>query len=72
MREDDTKVSLNTVVGSNYCDIGVFLDDRLERVIVVSVIDNLIKGAAGQAVQNFNLLFDLDETLGLTRPGWLI
>jgi len=72
LREEENRVSLNAVVGSNYCDIGIFLDDRLNRVIVVSVIDNLIKGAAGQAVQNFNLLFDFEETLGLTQPGWLI
>lgn len=72
VQEGGNRVSLNTVVGSNYCDIGVFLDERLERVIAVSVIDNLIKGAAGQAVQNFNLMFGLDETLGLTQPGWLI
>lgn len=72
LRESENKISLNTVVGSNYCDIGVFLDDRLNRVIVVSVIDNLLKGAAGQAVQNLNILFDLDEGLGLRQPGWLI
>jgi len=72
LREEENKISLNTVVGSNFCDIGVFLDERMNRVVAVSVIDNLIKGAAGQAVQNMNLLFGLDETLGLTRPGWLI
>lgn len=72
LRNDENRISLNTVTGSNYCDIGVYLDDRMERVVIVSVIDNLIKGAAGQAIQNLNILFDLDETLGLTHPGWLI
>ena len=68
----DLCVSLNSVTGSNYCDLGVFLDERLNRVIVVSVIDNLLKGAAGQAVQNLNLLFGFEETLGLTQPGGLV
>ena len=43
LRQEGNRVSLSPVVGSNYCDIGVFLDDRAERVIAVSVIDNLIK-----------------------------
>jgi N-acetyl-gamma-glutamyl-phosphate reductase len=72
LREEMNRVSLGAVVGSNFCDIGVFLDDRLNRAIVVSVIDNLVKGAAGQAIQNFNLLFGFEETLGLERAGWLI
>lgn len=55
------------VRGSNYCHIGVF-DDRIPgRAIVVSAIDNLVKGSAGQALQNFNLMFGLDETTGLTQ-----
>lgn len=53
------------VTGSNYCDIGLQIDLRTQRLIVVSVIDNLLKGAAGQAVQNFNLMFGFAETLGL-------
>lgn len=53
------------VKGSNLCDIGVRIDKRTERVIIVSAIDNLIKGAAGQAVQNMNVLFDMEETEGL-------
>ena len=51
--------------GSNYCDIGWHIDKRTQRVVVISAIDNLVKGAAGQAVQNMNVLFDLDEQLGL-------
>jgi N-acetyl-gamma-glutamyl-phosphate reductase len=57
------------VRGSNYCDIGVVSDERTGRVIVVSAIDNLVKGAAGQAVQNMNILLDLDETTGLNQVG---
>lgn len=53
------------VWGSNRCDIGVEVDARTGRVVVVAAIDNLVKGASGQAVQNLNLLFGLDETLGL-------
>ena len=53
------------VKGSNYCDIHLVYNDRTQTLIVHSVIDNLIKGAAGQAIQNANLLFNLDETTGL-------
>ncbi|OVE75265.1 N-acetyl-gamma-glutamyl-phosphate reductase [bacterium F11] len=50
---------------TNYCDIGIFQDDRMRRAIIVAAIDNLGKGAAGQAVQNMNLLFGRSETEGL-------
>ncbi|MFK2826036.1 N-acetyl-gamma-glutamyl-phosphate reductase [Bacillus sp. B190/17] len=53
------------VAGSNFCDIGVAVDERTNRVTIVSVIDNLMKGAAGQAVQNANLMFGFEETAGL-------
>lgn len=53
------------VYGSNYCDISVHVDQRTGRVIVLSVIDNVVKGAAGQAVQNMNVMFDLPEKAGL-------
>ncbi len=53
------------VWGSNYCDIGFAVDKRTGRVTIVSVIDNLVKGAAGQAIQNLNLMMGWDETLGL-------
>ena len=52
-------------VGSNRCLISAYQDDRTGRVIVLSALDNLLKGAAGQAVQNFNLMCGLDERLGL-------
>lgn len=54
------------VRGSNLCRIAVFEDRQPGRVIVLSVLDNLMKGASGQAVQNANLLMGLDETTGLT------
>lgn len=53
------------VKASNYCDIGFGLDERTNRIVVVGALDNLMKGAAGQAVQNMNLLFGLDEKAGL-------
>lgn len=62
----------NAVAGSNFVDIGLVVDERLNRVIVVCAIDNLIKGAAGQAVQNMNILFGLDEKIGLSNSGYYI
>jgi N-acetyl-gamma-glutamyl-phosphate reductase len=55
------------VKGSNTCQIGLTLDKRTNRLIVVGVIDNLIKGASGQAVQNMNIMFGLPETTGLAQ-----
>jgi N-acetyl-gamma-glutamyl-phosphate reductase len=57
------------VLGSNRCQIGARVDARTDQAIIVSVIDNLGKGMAGQAVQNMNLMFGLDETVGLTATG---
>lgn len=57
--------NLSSVVGSNYCDIGVTVDKRTGRIIIVSAIDNLIKGASGQAIQNMNLMCGLKEDAGL-------
>ena len=56
------------VRGSNYCDLGWHIDERTNRVIVLSAIDNLVKGAAGQAVQNFNIAWGFDEKLGIDMP----
>ena len=53
------------VRGSNFCDIAWHIDERTRRVIILSAIDNLIKGAAGQAVQNFNIAADFYESVGL-------
>ena len=57
--------STKEVRGSNFCDIGWHIDERTHRVIVLSAIDNLVKGAAGQAVQNFNIACGFDEKTGL-------
>ncbi len=54
------------VRGTNFCDIGFHIDEANQRIIFMSVIDNLVKGAAGQAVQNMNLMAGLDEAAGLT------
>ena len=51
--------------GSNYVDVNVKLDSRTRRVIMMGAMDNLVKGAAGQAIQNMNLMFGLPETMGL-------
>ncbi len=53
------------VRGANYCDIGFVLDPAAGRLILMAAIDNLVKGAAGQAVQNMNLMTGMDETAGL-------
>ncbi len=55
------------VRGTNYCDIGFKFDKRNSRLILISAIDNLVKGAAGQAVQNMNIMLGLDETIGLAN-----
>lgn len=59
--------SVKEVRGSNFCDVHAELDPRTGRVVAMAAIDNLVKGAAGQAVQNLNLIFDWPETTGLTQ-----
>jgi N-acetyl-gamma-glutamyl-phosphate reductase len=58
--------NISSVRGSNYCDIGLTVDARTKRVIIICAIDNLVKGAAGQAIQNMNLMCGLSEDTGLT------
>ncbi len=65
IRITETLPETRYVKGSNICDIAIRKDDRTKRVIAVSAIDNLIKGAAGQAVQNMNILFGLCEYSGI-------
>ena len=55
------------VEGSNYVDVNFKIDERTGRIIMMGAMDNLVKGAAGQAIQNMNLLFGLDETEGLIQ-----
>ncbi len=57
------------LIGSNYCDIGFEKDQKSNRLVVMSAIDNLMKGAAGQAVQAFNIMHDFEESTGLEFPG---
>ena len=61
--------STTDVRGSNFCNISLNIDDRTGKLIVISLIDNLMKGQAGSAVQNMNIMFGLDERAGLLRPG---
>ena len=57
------------VAGSNYCDIGFELDADGKHLVVVAALDNLVKGAAGSAVQSMNLMLEIAETAGLAFPG---
>jgi N-acetyl-gamma-glutamyl-phosphate reductase len=61
--------NISSVRGSNCCDIGLAVDQRTNRIIILSAIDNLIKGAAGQAIQNMNLICGFGESVGLTRQS---
>ena len=63
-------VSNNDVRGSNLCVISTNVDQRTGQMIVVSHIDNLMKGQAGSALQNMNIMFGLDEAMGLQRPAY--
>lgn len=57
--------NLRDVRGSNYCNISIHVDSRTDTLIIVSAIDNMVKGAAGQAVQNMNILLGIDEKTGI-------
>lgn len=59
--------AISHVKGTNCCNFGFHFDEETKQIIIVSVIDNLLKGAAGQAVQNMNILFGLNEKTGLNR-----
>ncbi len=65
-----TLPDIKAAAGSNCCYIGAKYEEKTGRLIVVSCIDNLIKGASGQAVQNMNIMFGLPETTGLPRVGF--
>ena len=64
--KDGTPVETRWVEGSNYTDISFKIDERTKRIIVMGTLDNVVKGAAGQAVQNMNLMFGFAENEGLT------
>lgn len=57
------------IKGSNYCDVGVYMDPRAGWVVTVAAVDNLVKGAAGQAIQAMNLMMGIPEDTGLIAPG---
>lgn len=61
--------NIRNVRGANFCDIGLALDSRNNCLIITAVIDNLVKGAAGTAVQNMNIMMGFGETTGLMQPG---
>ena len=62
---DDRIPDTKWVKGSNFCDIAVKVDSRTNRAIVIGAIDNLFKGAAGQAIQNMNIMFGFPEKTGI-------
>ena len=61
--------STHPVSRSNFCDIGIKVDTRVGRLIITSALDNLVKGASGQAIQNMNIMQGFEEKLGLQSPG---
>ncbi len=63
--ENGALPQIKDVANTNFCDIGITIDERTDRYVITSVIDNTMKGAAGQAIQNMNLMFGLDEAAGL-------
>jgi N-acetyl-gamma-glutamyl-phosphate reductase len=69
VQEGEASPNPRHVRGSNFCDLGVFLDRRAGLVVTVAALDNLVKGAAGQAIQAMNLMLGLPETTGLMGAG---
>lgn len=63
--------SLQSVERTNFCDIGLFYNEKLKRIVVISAIDNLGKGAAGQAIQNMNVMLGIEETTALSTSNSL-
>jgi len=70
LRSDDRLPDTRFVRGTNFCDIGFRVDKASRRLIIMSAIDNLVKGAAGQAVQNMNIMLGMDETAGLDQTPY--
>lgn len=67
--EGSDSAEIRWIKGSNYFDMNVFKDARTNKLIITSALDNLVKGAAGQAIQNMNLMFGLAENTGLNNLG---
>lgn len=70
MADRDQLPATLQVRGSNYCDLGWRVDQRTRRLVVISVIDNLTRGASGQAVCNMNLMSGFPEDAGLKEAPW--
>lgn len=68
---EGTMPETRSVKGANICRISIFRPQQGDTIVVSSVIDNLVKGAAGQAIQNMNIMFEFDETLGLNQVALL-
>jgi len=68
IRNENEFPSTVEVRGSNFCDIGIKSDPAKKTAIIISVIDNLVKGASGQAIQNMNVMMEFDESTGLDLP----
>lgn len=62
---DGANADIHNIKYSNFCDVSLHIDERTNTLIAISAIDNMVKGAAGQAIQNMNIIFGLDETTGL-------
>jgi N-acetyl-gamma-glutamyl-phosphate reductase len=69
LQEGETSANPRHVRGSNFCDLAVFTDARVGWVVTVAALDNLVKGAAGQAIQAMNLMLGFPEETGLLTPG---
>jgi len=70
LEREGNSAQIRNITRSNFCDISLHIDKRCGMLIICSCIDNMVKGAAGQAIQNMNLRFGLDETVGLdTLPA---
>lgn len=67
--EETALPSTRNVRGSNYCDIGLYHDKRTGWTTILTAIDNLVKGASGQAIQNMNIMMEFEESLALNIPG---
>ena len=67
MLEKGQVANVKNVRYSNFCDVSLLVDNRTGTFIAVSAIDNMVKGAAGQAIQNMNLMFGLPENTGLKQ-----
>ncbi|RME67702.1 MAG: N-acetyl-gamma-glutamyl-phosphate reductase, partial [Nitrospirae bacterium] len=66
---EDSLPELKNVRGTNFCDIGLKVNPRTGGIIIITAIDNLVKGASGQAVQNMNLMLNFPETAGLMHTA---